>query len=304
MKLAQLRDLIAVAEQGSLRGAARARGVTPAALVKSLNALEGELHVPLVVRSSRGIKLSGYGERFLQRARLIDAEVDRAVDEIAELRGEFEGSITIGASPTPSLMLLPQALVQFRRRYPAVQVRIVSGLYHDHLNSIRGGSMDLALGPIPDAGLDAAFRTEDLFYNSVVIAAREGHPMAGARSLKQLTNCEWVVTGPFTQGPGAAIFDAFRAHGLGEPRRVVQCDITWTLQALLLKSDLLCALPRQLLDQTLLEGVLRRINVREKLPHYMVSLIYRSDVPLLPSAEHLATLLRRQALLYPQGSAA
>src|SRR3954470_7009427 len=98
MKLAQLRDLIAVAEQGSLRAAARARGVTPAALVKSLNVLEAELHVPLLLRSSRGIKLSGYGERFLQRARLIDAA--RAVDEIAELRGEFEGALTIGASPT------------------------------------------------------------------------------------------------------------------------------------------------------------------------------------------------------------
>lgn len=295
MKLAQLRDLVAVAETGSLRGAARSRGVTPAALVKSLNALEDELHVPLLVRSSRGVKLSAYGERFLQRARLINAEVDRAVDEIAELRGEFEGTITVGASPTPSLALLPQALVHFRRRYPAVQVRIVSGLYHDHLKAIRAGSMDLALGPIPDTGLDAAFRTEDLFYNSVVIVAREGHPMSGARSLKQLATCEWVVTGPFTQGPGAAIFDAFRSHGLGEPRRVIQCDITWTLQALLLKSDLLCALPRQLLDQTVLQGALRQIKVREKLPHYMVSLIYRSDAPLLPSADYLTTLLRREA---------
>jgi len=151
MKLAQLRDLIAVAEQGSLRAAARARGVTPAALVKSLNVLEAELHVPLLLRSSRGIKLSGYGERFLQRARLIDAEARRAVDEIAELRGEFEGALTIGASPTPSLTLLPQALVHFRGRYPQVQLRVIGGLYHDHLNSIRAGSMDLALGPFPIA---------------------------------------------------------------------------------------------------------------------------------------------------------
>jgi DNA-binding transcriptional LysR family regulator len=264
--------------------------------------LEAELHVPLLLRSSRGIKLSGHGERFLQRARLIDAEARRAVDEIAELRGEFEGALTIGASPTPSLTLLPQALVRFRGRYPRVQLRVIGGLYHDHLNSIRAGSMDLALGPIPDRGVDAAFKTEDLFYNSVVIAAREGHPMSDARSLKHLASCEWVVTGPFTEGPGAAIFDAFRAHGLGEPRRVVQCDITWTLQALLLKSDLLCALPRHLLDQKLLRGVLRQINVREKLPHYMISLIHRSDVPLLPSAEYLATLLRRQALRFARGT--
>lgn len=155
--------------------------------------------------------------------------------------------------------------------------------------------MDLALGPIPDKGLDAAFRTEDLFYNEVIIAARRGHPLANARSIKELAGCEWVLTGPDTQGPGAAIYDAFHSHGLEPPRRVIQCDMTWTLQALLATSDLMCALPRQLLEQDLLNTVLRRVNVREVLPCYMVTLIYRNDAPLLPTAEHFATLLRRQA---------
>jgi LysR family transcriptional regulator, regulator of abg operon len=155
--------------------------------------------------------------------------------------------------------------------------------------------MDLALGPIPDAGLDAAFRTEALFLNEVVIAARKGHPLAGARSLRELAACEWILTGPDTQGPGAAIFDAFRRHGLAPPRRVIQCDITWTLHTLLLESDLMCALPRPLLEREPLKALLRAVEVREELPRYMVSLIYRSDAPLLPTADHLATLLRRQA---------
>jgi LysR family transcriptional regulator, regulator of abg operon len=295
MKLSQLRDLIVIAEKGSLRAAARALGVSTPALVKSINGLEAELHVPLLVRGSRGVRLSEYGGRFLHRARLIDAETRRAADEIAELRGQFEGAITVGASPTPSVTLLPEALLQFRRKFPSVQVNIVGGLYHAHLKSIRAGAMDLALGPIPDAGLDAAFCTEELFYNDIVIAARKSHPLAGARSLRNLAACEWVMTGPDTQGPGAAIFDAFRMHGLGAPRRVIQCDITWALQTLLLKSDLMCALPRQLLEHGPLRDLLRVVNVREALPRYRVSLIYRSDAPLLPTSEYFATLLRRQA---------
>jgi DNA-binding transcriptional LysR family regulator len=295
MKLSQLRHLIAIAEHGSLRAAARAQGVSAPALVKSINWLESELHVPLLVRSSRGVALSEYGKRFLHRARLIDAETRKAADEIAELRGQFEGAITVGASPTPSMTLLPDVLLQFRRKFPNVRVNIVGGLYHTHLSSIRAGAMDLALGPIPDAGLDAAFRTEGMFLNDVIIVARKGHPLAGARSLRELSACEWILTGPDTQGPGAAIFDAFRRHGLEPPRRVIQCDITWTLHTLLLKSDLLCALPRHLLEQELLNTLLHAVEVREELPRYMVSLIYRSDAPLLPTAAHFATLLRRQA---------
>jgi LysR family transcriptional regulator of abg operon len=295
MKLSQLRDLIAIAEHGSLRAGARALGVSPPALVKSINGLESELHVPLLVRSSRGVALSEYGKRFLHRARLIYAETRRAADEIAELRGRFEGAITVGASPTPSMTLLPEVLLQFRRKFPAVRVNIVGGLYHTHLSSIRAGTMDLALGPIPDTGLDAAFSTEELFYNDIIIAARKGHPLAGARSLRELSACEWVLTGPDTQGPGAAIFDAFRRHGLEPPRRVIQCDITWALQTLLCKSDLLCALPRQLIQQEPLSAVLRVVQVREVLPRYIVSLIYRNDAPLLPTAAYFATLLRRQA---------
>ena len=295
MKLNQLRDLIAIAEHGSLRAAARALDLSAPALVKSINGLEAELHVPLLVRSSRGVALSEYGKRFLHRARLIDAETRKAADEIAELRGQFEGAISVGASPTPSITLLPDVLLQFRRRFPTVRVNIVGGLYHTHLSSIRAGAMDLALGPIPDAGLDAAFRTEGLFLNDVVIAARKGHPLAGARSLRDLAGCEWILTGPDTQGPGAAIFDAFRRHGLEPPRRVIQCDITWTLHTLLLESDLLCALPRHLLEREPLSALLRAVEVREELPRYMVSLIYRSDAPLLPTAAHFATLLRRQA---------
>ncbi len=295
MKFTHLRDLIAIAEHGSLRAAARSLGVSAPALVKSINSLEAELHVPLLVRSSRGAIVSEYGRSFLVRARLIEAEMRRAVDEIAELRGRFEGQITVGASPTPSVALLPNVLLQFRRRFPAVRINIVGGLYHAHLANIRGGTMDLALGPLPDGGLDQAFRSEKLFYNDIVIAARKGHPLGSARSLVELAKCEWVLTGPETQGPGAAIFDAFRQHGLEPPRRMIQCDITWSLQTLLLHSDALCALPRQVLEQQPLSEVLQSIAVQEVLPRYVVNLFYRSNAPLLPTADHFATLLRREA---------
>jgi LysR family transcriptional regulator of abg operon len=295
MKLNQLRDFIAMADHGSMRSAARTLGVSAPALGKSIAQLELELQVPLLVRSARGVVLSDYGRTLLERARLIDSEARRAGEEIAQLRGRHEGAVTIGASPTPGITIVPAVIAQFRRKFPAVNVSLVSGLYHSHVPRLRNGSMDLAIGPVPADGLAADLSSEPLFYNDVVIVARKRHPLAAAESLAQLVDGDWAVTGPSTQGPGAAIFDAFRQHGLPTPRHVVQCDITWALQSLLEGSDLLCALPRQLVDHLGFGASLRVLPIREALPRYVVSLYRLRESPMLPGAAHFAVLLRRHA---------
>lgn len=296
MKLNQLRDFIAIADHGSLRGAARHLGASAPALVKSVALLEQELHVPLLVRGSRGVRLTEYGRALLQRARLIDSQAQQITEEMAQLRGSLEGSVTLGASPTPGVILLPDALGDFHKAFPAVRVNVVGGLYQAHVAAIRSGQMDFAITATPAEGLDGDLQGEDLFHNDLVIAARRGHPLARARSLSQLVDSAWVVTGPDTQGPGASILEAFRRQGLAPPRRVAQCDLTWTLHSLLLKSDMLCALPRLFFEHLGLAPRLQTIDIDEPLPHYRITLIQRADVPLLPTAAQLATLLRRHAV--------
>ncbi len=295
MKLNQLRDFIAMAEHGSMRAAARVLGVTAPALAKSVAQLEDELHVPLLQRSPRGVVLSDYGRALLERARLIDAEARKVVDEMAQLRGRYEGAVAVGVSPTPAVTIVPDVLMQFRKRFPAVRVSLLSGLYHSHVPALRNGTLDLAIGPVPAAGLDADLHSEPLFFNTVVVVARRAHPLTRCRSLAGLADSEWIVTGPATQGPGAAILDAFRANGLPAPQRIVQCDMAWALPALLGKSDMLCALPLQLLERLPFGASLQTLALRDPLPRYAINLYRRSDSPLLPGAEHFATLLRRHA---------
>lgn len=298
MKLHQLHNFIALAEHGSLRLAAARLGQTATALSKSLTALEDEFHVQLIVRHSRGITLTPFGQAFLVRARRIAGELQKTMDEMSQLRGEREGTVTVGASPTPAIKLLPAVVAGFRLKFPAVRVVLRGGLYDKHLAEIREGSMDVAVGPVPAGALDPAITHEPLFYNQVVIAARRGHAMAGTRSLAELADCEWVLTSPNTQGPGAAILDAFALHGLPPPRRVMQCEFNWTLPALLAGTNALCAVPQLLLDQQLQSAPLEQIVLREQLPRYPVCLIHRADTPLLPAADHFAALIRRHAHYY------
>lgn len=122
--------------------------------------------------------------------------------------------------------------------------------------------------------------------------------MAGIRSLAELVECEWVLTSAKTQGPGAAILDAFAEHGLPPPLRVMQCEMNWALPALLAGTDALCAMPRTLLEQQPQAAPLEAISLREQLPRYPVCLMHRADSPLLPAASHFAALIRRHAHYY------
>jgi len=304
MKLSDIENFVAVAQSGSIRSAARMRGLTPPALTQCIARLEEELHAPLVVRTTRGAVLTDYGSAFLQRALLITSEVRRAGEEITQMLGEHGGSITIGASATPATVLLPEVLAQFRRDRPEVRIRLVEGLFHTHLVSLREGNMDLALGPVPAGGLDADIMVEPLFQNDLAISAGMQNPLRYAKSLAELANAEWIGTGPLGQGPGAAIADAFRAHGLAVPRMMVQCESMAAVHTLLTHTSMLCALPRSIVSSEPLCRVLVALPVAEPLPRYTVSLMRRADSPLLPAAQYLATLLHRYAHYFTQRAAA
>ncbi|CAN7770105.1 LysR substrate-binding domain-containing protein [Pseudorhodoferax sp. LjRoot39] len=295
MKLKELQNFIAVATTGSIRAAARQQGLTPPALTQSIARLEEELHVPLIVRTTRGAVLSKYGTAFLQRARLITGEVEKASEEMAQMLGERGGLVTIGSSMTPAITILPLGIAQFRQDMPEVRVNIVGGIYHQHLAPLRSGEMDFAIGPIPSSGLDADLEVETLFENNLAIVAHRTNPLLRARSLAELVDADWIVTGPQTQGPGATLADAFREHGFTPPRAMIQCDSILILQTLLASTRMICVLPRQLLLQSPWIHTVAAIPVAEALPRHPISLFRLADSPLVPAAAHLATLLRRQS---------
>jgi len=303
MKLSDIENFVAVAQSGSIRSAARLRGLTPPALTQCMARLEEELHVPLVVRTTRGAVLTEYGAAFLHRALLITSEVRRAGEELSQMLGVQEGHVTIGASATPTSVLLPDVLAQFRRDRPGVRIRLVEGLFHKHLVSLREGKMDLAVGPVPAEGLDGDIIVEPLFQNDLAITAGIQNPLRHAVSLTELANAEWIGTGPLGQGPGAAIADGFRAHGLPVPRMMIQCDSMSAVHTLLMRTNMVTALPRTIVNSEPLCRVLVALAVAEPLPRYTISLFRRADSPLLPAAQYMATLLHRHAHYLSQTAA-
>src|SRR5258706_15742063 len=107
MKLHQIRDLLAVAEKGSLRAAARQLGLAQPSISRSIGQLERELGVALLERQARGTVLTPAGELFARRARGAASAVRRGRGEIEQLHEGAEGSLTVGFSSVPPLTRVP-----------------------------------------------------------------------------------------------------------------------------------------------------------------------------------------------------
>ena len=297
MKLNQLRDVAAIAKQGSLRGAARALGLAQPALTRSVRELEHELGAPLFERARRGMTLTPVGEAFVRRANAILTDVRRAQEEVEQISGGVGGSLVAGLSIAAHIALLPKSLQRFRKRYPDVRLRILEGFFPTLESGLKDGSIDFYMGPRPATAIPEGLLVEKLFDNTRLIICRSGHPLArratpGApASLADLTGAEWVTTS-ITHLADDELGAFFKKHRLPPPKLVAQTQSALSLIMLLLYSDMLAMLPIQFTQFALVKNAMSSIPVRESLPAPSMVLIRRAGLSLTPAAEYLVELLR------------
>ena len=145
----QLQIFKTIVDVGSFTGAGEQLGISQSAISAHVRALEEELGVPLLVRLGRTTRLTPAGEAFLGCARQVLDKLDetrRFLDEHARGRG---GVVRIGTPEPPCNYLLPEVLVELKRRFPKIDARVVSGHTATTLARLVGGELDVALLPLP-----------------------------------------------------------------------------------------------------------------------------------------------------------
>jgi len=287
VRLTQIRDFLAVVEAGSIRAAARKLGVSQPTITKSVRGLETELHVQLLARGTRGIALTPSGRAFFARARVAQSELRKAEQEAAQFGGSSVGAVAFGMGPVSVALILPDAVARFRLQFPRASVRIVEGIAHTLLPSVRDEALDFAVGFLPATKLDPALRFRPLFRSELVVAARKGHPLRNARSLAQLAAADWLTTSVQVL-PGGPLERSFASAGLPPPRPVIQCESYNAVVALLAKSDMLGFMQRRLLRQPFAHHFLQEIKVGEALPSVTAGIFTRADAPLTRVAAAMA----------------
>jgi len=139
-----LRTLLAVAEQGSLAGAARVLGVNPSTVFRRVKEFEDAHGLRLFDRLPGGYQLTPGGEELLAAAREMKAVVDELERRLAGQDLRPEGELRVTTTDTLLHLVLPDILRRFREAFPGI-VLAVSGA--NTMANLAERDADVALRP-------------------------------------------------------------------------------------------------------------------------------------------------------------
>lgn len=144
--LRQFRYFVAVAESGSVAAASRMLNIAQSALTKSMQTLEDELGHSLFERSSRGMRLTPQGHRFLRSAQKVMATVADAVRPPSDAGGAgLTGALALGVTSLVAGYYLSELFSRYRRNCPRVEVLVTEDTprFLEHL--LINGELDVAI---------------------------------------------------------------------------------------------------------------------------------------------------------------
>ena len=141
-RLDAMKVFVAALDEGSLAGASRKTGRSPAAVSRAIAFLEAHVGVPLLHRTTRSIKLSEAGERYALACRKVLQDLEEAERQAAGERSVPRGTLTITAPVVAGVEFLRAIVDDFMEEYPTVTVRLY--LLDRPVNLIDEG-VDLAL---------------------------------------------------------------------------------------------------------------------------------------------------------------
>lgn len=293
MKAQYIQILVAIAEHGSLRSAAVALGKSQPALTQALRQAESELGISIFNRTSRGVEVTELGERVLLRARTIATEMERLDEEVAQLLGEQVGCVNVCLSPLAAVRVMPRALLQFRKAYPNIEVRLSSGLFPGALRPLREGRIDILIGPSPPTSMTTEISVEKLIKTEIEVVTSINSPYITATSLRDLLRAEWIIIGT-PQGPGDIFRKPFIDNGMIPPRALTTSESYFGAMALVERLGAVCAFPSLLLEDMRRSWRITPIPVREPFGSMQIAMMTRSGHPLTPAADALAMCIRRR----------
>lgn len=152
--LENIQIFLRLVERGSFTAAAGQLGLPLTSVSRRIKALEDELGVQLLYRTTRRVSVTEAGREYYERCVRAEELLDEADRTIRAILTEPEGTLRVLTPYAPGLIILEPKLIEFRRRYPKVQLLLTYD--NKPLDLIEHG-FDVALrtGPLPDSGYSA-----------------------------------------------------------------------------------------------------------------------------------------------------
>lgn len=174
IKIEMLRCFHAVAEHGSLTGAAEALGRTPSAISMMLRQFEDRVGAPLF-ESGRKAHLTPLGALIRAEATRELLHFERTVDAIGALSRAEAGHVRLSCTPSVAQTIMPPILLAFMAARPGVRIDMRDTDSGTVQRDLVEGRADIGLASLPPL---PGFRRELLFSDAYGVVCPAGHPLA------------------------------------------------------------------------------------------------------------------------------
>ena len=183
MDIRQLECFVAVAEELHFRRAGERLGLSQSALSERISALEHEIGAPLFFRTTRQVNLTQMGADFLNDAKRILSDVDKTLSKAKHNVGAALNNIRVSGVDEAISMILPRALLEFKKTNPDVHVRVLEISSSDkHTQELINHRTDITFIRNP---ADDEFITSELLYRQeVMVVLSNQNPLSNQKSLK------------------------------------------------------------------------------------------------------------------------
>lgn len=183
IKLRHLEIFVEIARHKSVGRAADALFLTQPAVSRAMRELEAVCGRPLLERAGRGIRLSPYGQTFLDHAGQAISAARDGLEAVQSLSSTGGSPVRVGALPTVSETIIPAAVHAFREAGISSRLKIVTGENAVLLDQLRNKSLDIVAGrlPAPENMLGLTF--EPLFNDALTLVVAPDHPLASSGTI-------------------------------------------------------------------------------------------------------------------------
>jgi DNA-binding transcriptional LysR family regulator len=185
----RLRVLHAGSAYGSVTAAAAALGYSAPAVSQQLAALEREVGMRLTERAGRGVELPPAAHILVGHTDALLARLDAAEADLAALRDQIAGRVTLAAFPSAAASLVPAAWAALADSAPQVRLDLTEMEPEESLPAMLRNETDVAVAHEYDLlprPLDPLFERRDLLDDPVVLAIPADYPADGPVPLAEL----------------------------------------------------------------------------------------------------------------------
>ncbi|UHS59480.1 pca operon transcription factor PcaQ [Agrobacterium vaccinii] len=299
IKFRHIQTFVEIARQKSVVRAAATLRISQPAVTKTVRELEEVLGVTLFERDGRGIKLSRSGEIFLKHAGATMTALRQAVDSVSPDAARIGTPLRIGALPTVSVSIMPQAMVSFLAEDTGSTVKIVTGENAVLLEQLRVGDLDLVVGRLATPDKMTGFSFEHLYSEKVRFVVRASHPLLAENISIFERLHEFPVLTPTRNSVIGPVVDQFLlAHGVAPlPTRIETVSDAFG-RAFLRKSDAVWIISEGVVAADIADGTLAVLPLDTADTSGPVGLTMRADTqPSLPLSLLMQTIRETAAAL-------